>query len=82
MSALFGAVIFAALAWTVMESAKLSVMLNLSTNLLELPKAWFQWALSGFSVLTALGLALRAIELVVTGRDVRKEDVTTRDLAT
>ena len=80
-SALLGAVIFAGIAWAVWDSSKISQMLNLSTNLLELPKAWFQWALSGFSVLTALGLALRAVELVVTGRDVRKEDVTTRDLA-
>ena len=35
-AALIGAVIFFGLAWAVNESAKLSVMLNLSTNLLEL----------------------------------------------
>lgn len=71
LSALIGAVIFLALAWAVYESAKLSVMLNLSTNLLNLPKVWFQWALCGFAVLTALGMALRAVELAIWGRDVR-----------
>ena len=71
LSALIGAMIFLALAWAVYESAKLSVMLNLSTNLLNLPKVWFQWALCGFSVLTALGMMLRAVELAFWGRDVR-----------
>jgi TRAP-type C4-dicarboxylate transport system permease small subunit len=72
-SALLGAVIFAALTWAVWESAKLSVMLNLSTNLLYLPKVWFQWALCGFSLLTAAGMLLRAVELMRNGRDVRHE---------
>ena len=48
-------------------------MLNLSTNLLGLPKAWFQWALCAFAALTALGMMLRALELIVSGRDIRKE---------
>jgi TRAP-type C4-dicarboxylate transport system permease small subunit len=71
--ALVGATIFAFIAWAVWDSAKLSQMLNLSTNLLHLPKAWFQWALAGFSVLAALGLLLRAAELAISGRDVRRE---------
>jgi TRAP-type C4-dicarboxylate transport system permease small subunit len=71
--ALVGATIFAFIAWAVWDSAKLSQMLNLSTNLLRLPKAWFQWALAGFSVLAALGLLLRAAELAISGRDVRRE---------
>lgn len=71
-AALFGAAIFLALAWAVLESAKLSVMLNLSTNLLRLSKAWFQWALAGFAVLTALAMLLRAIELGFRGEDIRK----------
>ena len=71
LAALAGALIFAAIAWAVWESAKISQMLHLSTNLIRLPKAWFQWALAGFAVLTALGLALRAAELALTGRDVR-----------
>jgi TRAP-type C4-dicarboxylate transport system permease small subunit len=71
ISALVGAAIFAMIAWTVLDSAKLSIMLNLSTNLLNLPKAWFQWALAAFAILTAAGMLLRALELAVSGRDVR-----------
>lgn len=73
LSALAGAVIFVMIAWTVLDSAKLSVMLNLSTNLLNLPKAWFQWALAAFAILTSLGMSLRVLELSVSGRDVREE---------
>lgn len=72
ISALVGGVIFFALAWAIWQSAKLSVMLNLSTNMLYLPKAWFQWAMIAFSVLTALALVLRAFELSFRGFDVRK----------
>ena len=74
LAALIGAVIFVGIAYAVNESAKISVMLNLSTNLLRLPKVWFQNALSIFAVLTALGMALRAIELIFSGRDVSKEN--------
>lgn len=74
-SAVLGAVIFMAIAWTVYESAKLSLMLNLSTNLLQLSKAYFQWALCGFALMTAAGMLLRAIELILSGRDVRAEPV-------
>lgn len=73
LAALLGAVIFAGIAQAVLDSARISVMLNLNTNLLNLPKAWFQWALAGFSVATALGLLLRAAELALSGRDVRRE---------
>lgn len=73
VSALIGSIIFAVLAWAVYDSSKISVMLNLSTNLLNLPKAWFQYALCGFSLLTAAGMLLRAIELAAGTRDVRKE---------
>jgi TRAP-type C4-dicarboxylate transport system permease small subunit len=73
IAALLGAVIFAAIAWTVWESAGISRMLNLSTNLLNLPKAWFQWALAGFAVVTALALALRALELALGRPDVRRD---------
>ncbi len=72
-SAALGAVIFVTLAWAVYESAQISEMLNLSTNLLRLPKAWFQYALCGLALLTAFGMALRAIEIALTGRDVRQD---------
>lgn len=72
VSALLGAAIFLTLAWAILDSAKISVMLNLSTNLLQLPKAWFQYAISAFAVLTAFGMTLRAIELAMGSRDVRR----------
>ena len=71
--ALVGAAIFIGLAYTVYESAKISTMLNLSTNLIRLPKAWFQWCLSILALITAFGMMLRAVELAFTGRDVREE---------
>ena len=63
-TALLGAVIFFGIAWTVMESAALSRMLNLSTNIIQLPKAWFQTVLAVFSVITGLGMTLRALSLL------------------
>ncbi|WP_417552448.1 TRAP transporter small permease [Marinomonas fungiae] len=72
LAALLGVVIFVGIAYAVNESAKLSAMLNLSTNLLRLPKVWFQNGLSVFALLTAIGMLLRAIELTFSGRDVRK----------
>ena len=76
ISALAGAVIFAGIAYAVHDSARISVMLNLSTNLLRLPKAWFQYGLCLFSLLTAAGMLLRAVELTLSSRDIRKEDAT------
>lgn len=73
-TAFLGSAIFAMIAWTVFESARLSVMLNLSTNLLNLPKAWFQYALCVFSLLTAVGMLLRSIEITARGIDVRKQE--------
>ena len=72
-SALLGALIFVMIAYAVWESAKLSLMLNLSTNLLRWPKAWFQWGLCGFSLLTAFGMLLRAIEMTFARHDVRRD---------
>ncbi len=71
LSAALGAVLFLAIAWMVYESAKLSVMLNIATNLLDLPKAWFQWCLSGLAVVTAFAMGVRALELALGKEDVR-----------
>jgi TRAP-type C4-dicarboxylate transport system permease small subunit len=73
ISALTGAAIFVAMAWAVNDSAKISAMLNLQTNLLPLKKLWFQNALSILALVTALGMFLRALELAIAGRDVQKE---------
>ena len=72
-AAALGVVIFVMIAWTVHESAKLSEILNMSTNLLRLPRAWFQWGLAAMSLVAAFGMAVRTLELVLLGRDVRKD---------
>ena len=72
LTALLGAVIFGFIAWVMIDAAKLSVMLNMSTNLLNISRAWVQYTLAGFAILTAAGMALRAVELAVFGRDVTK----------
>lgn len=63
-SSLLGVVIFALIVWTVWSSAQLSQMLNLSTNLLRLPLAWFQYAMVVFSGITALALLMRTVLLI------------------
>ncbi|SFP18447.1 TRAP transporter small permease [Tranquillimonas alkanivorans] len=67
VGAALGAAVFAGIAWTVWESAGLSQMLNLRTNIIDLPKWWFQWAVVVFSVITALGMVLRFVELCLGG---------------
>ncbi len=62
LSAFLGATIFLGIAWALWESAALSRMLNLATNILYLPKAHFQYAMCAMSVTTALGLVLRGVE--------------------
>lgn len=64
---MLGAAIFATIALTVWRSAALSQMLNLSTNLLRLPIAWFQCALVGLSLVGALALTLRGIITLLRG---------------
>ncbi|WP_212523261.1 TRAP transporter small permease [Actibacterium sp. MT2.3-13A] len=70
-AALIGAAVFAGIAYTVYESAKLSQMLNLATNIVRLPKAWFQWVMVGMALVTALGMIVRAIELSLAGSGAR-----------
>lgn len=74
-SALLGAVIFAALAKAIADVALLNLRFGISsrTNLLGIPIDWFRWAICAFAVLTALGMALRAVELALSGRDIRSE---------
>lgn len=67
LAALLGAAVFAMIALAVWRSAALSQMLNLSTNLLRLPVAWFQYALVGLSLVSALALTLRAVITLLRG---------------
>ncbi|NDV02836.1 TRAP transporter small permease [Pseudoroseicyclus tamaricis] len=67
IGALLGAVFFGGIAWTMWDSSQLSQMLNLKTNIIDLPKWYFQWAIAAFSIITALGMALRVVELSLGG---------------
>ena len=77
VSAAIGAVIFTGLAWAVADVVLLNQRFGISskTNLLGLPIDWFRWALVAFALLTALGLALRTLELILSRRDIRKEPI-------
>jgi TRAP-type C4-dicarboxylate transport system permease small subunit len=70
---LLGAVIFFCIAWTVWESAALSRMLNLATNIIYLPKAWFQYVVVVMSIVTAFGMVLRAIGIAISGKPISHE---------
>ena len=72
-SAFLGAIVFSAIAWAVFKSSKISLMLNIATNLLDLPKAWFQWILCALAAFCAFAMALRGIELAFNICDVRRE---------
>lgn len=65
---LLGGVLFLGIAWAVWKASGLSVMLNLRTNLLGLPQAWFQWILAALALITGLALLLRAAEFVISGQ--------------
>lgn len=67
VSALLGAVIFVLIAYTIFISAQLSQMLNLSTNLLRMPLAWFQYTLCAFSLVGVLTMLMRAVTLLAGG---------------
>ena len=68
ISPLIGAAVFFGIAWTVWESAVLSRMLNLSTNILYLPKAWFQYVIVVMSIVTGVAMLLRAAEALISGK--------------
>ncbi|POF30891.1 TRAP transporter small permease [Roseibium marinum] len=67
---LLGGVIFCGIAWTVWESAALSRMLNLATNIIYLPKAWFQYVVVVLSAITAFGMFTRALGIALSGKPV------------
>lgn len=63
LAALIGAVIFTLIAWNMWKAAELSRLLNLSTNIIRLPKDWFQIYVVASCVVTAFGMGLRALLL-------------------
>lgn len=72
MSALIGAAVFAGIAWNTWKQIAFSHMLNLSTNIIHLPKAWFQYFVVVCCVITVIGLLLRAA-LLITRQYTREE---------
>ena len=71
-AALVGAAIFAGVAYNMWFSARMSVMLHQSTNILYLPFAWFKYYIVATSAITAFGMALRFLVLLTGGRVVRE----------
>lgn len=67
LSALLGAAIFLGIAWTMWESSFISRMLRSATNIIGLPKVWFQYYVIVSSLITAFGMALRALVLTLGG---------------
>ncbi|MCQ0970630.1 TRAP transporter small permease [Paracoccus sp. TK19116] len=65
---ILGAAIFLAIGYAVIRAAGLSAMLNLRTNLLGLPTAWFQYALAALAIVTGIAMLLRAIDFIISGR--------------
>ena len=65
---LLGAVIFLTMAYAVIKSSQLSLMLNLRTNLLGWEIAWFQWALAALAIVTGIAMLLRAVDFIISGR--------------
>ncbi|WP_108126150.1 TRAP transporter small permease [Saccharospirillum mangrovi] len=62
---LLGAAFFIGIGVTILDSAAISRLLNLSTNILNLPKAWFQYAVAAFSFVTAASLLLRLVRNLI-----------------
>ena len=73
-SAALGAVIFVMLAWAIYGVIALNARFGISslTNLLGLPIDAFRWSFIVLSLIAALGMALRAVEIAVSGRDVTR----------
>jgi TRAP-type C4-dicarboxylate transport system permease small subunit len=68
ISALLGAVIFFGIAWTTWASVAQmrGFGIILKTNIIGLPFDWFKGAIIVMSLITALGMTLRAIGLILT----------------
>lgn len=56
---LAGAAVFALIAWYSWEASRMAAMLNLATNILQLPRVPFLYAIVAFSALTSAGMLLR-----------------------
>ncbi|HEY0212086.1 MAG TPA: TRAP transporter small permease subunit [Paenirhodobacter sp.] len=61
LSSMLAALIWAALCWTLCDAAALSSLLSLSSNILGLPRAGFQYLMAGFVALAGIGAMVRAV---------------------
>ncbi|MCB1389795.1 MAG: TRAP transporter small permease [Rhodobacteraceae bacterium] len=73
LAATSGALIFLGIAWQMWKSAAISRMLHLATNIIYLPKDWFQYYIIACSIITAFGMTLRAVSLLLGGPIRRSE---------
>jgi len=73
-AALLGAVVFFGIAWTTWASiAQMrGYGIILKTNIIGLPFDWFKGAIVVMSIITALGMTLRAVALIL-GKTPHKE---------
>lgn len=73
LAAVVGVLIFAGIAWQTWKSAAISRMLHLATNIIYLPKDWFQYYIVACCIITACGMALRAASLLL-GAPVKRSE--------
>lgn len=67
-SALIGSIIFAGIAYNMWFSAKMSAMLNQSTNIINLPFYWFKLFIVVSCAIAAFGMILRMFSLMLGGQ--------------
>lgn len=63
-----GAVVFVLIAWRMWASAQLSIMLDLATNVLRIPKMPFQMAVVAFCLIVAFSMIVHLAEMIF-GKD-------------
>lgn len=71
-AAVIGALIFVGIAWTTWKSIYLmrfQMGIVQTTNIIDLQFDWFKGAIVVMSIITAAGMTLRAIGLIVTGEN-------------
>ncbi|MCI0509684.1 TRAP-type C4-dicarboxylate transport system permease small subunit [Chromohalobacter marismortui] len=61
-----GCAIFTAIGYTMLGAAEMSKLLNLSTNIIGIPKAPFQYIVAFFAFLTALSILTRIVKTLLT----------------
>lgn len=61
-----GCAIFTAIGYTMLGAAEMSKLLNLSTNIIAIPKAPFQYIVAFFAFLTALSMLARIVSTSLT----------------